>query len=167
MCVHAGCDILSIGRFSCTQVRQQDRFVMSQAPSSPSDVSDYMVAIVAPAWLQGGLAVVVKSIPQVRLVACTGSVPIFLLLDLAREPDVIILAVEVPQAHASDQVRPVRFVYPHVRYLVLVQETAQFDSVRAAGADAILLQGASAEQFASEIRHLLEVIKSTRENHSL
>jgi len=141
--------------------------VMSQAPSSPSDVSDYMVAIVAPAWLQGGLAVVVKSIPQVRLVACTGSVPIFLLLDLAREPDVIILAVEVPQAHASDQVRPVRFVYPHVRYLVLVQETAQFDSVRAAGADAILLQGASAEQFASEIRHLLEVIKSTRENHSL
>ena len=53
---------------------------MSQAPSSPSDVSDYMVAIVAPAWLQGGLAVVVKSIPQVRLVACTGSVPIFLLL---------------------------------------------------------------------------------------
>lgn len=129
---------------------------MSQSQFSASDVDDYTVAIVAPPWLQGGLAVVVKSIPQVRLVACTGSVPTFLLLDLAREPDVIILAVDAPQAKASDQVRPVRFVYPHARYLVLVQETAQFDSARAAGADAILLQGASAEQFTAEIKCLVE-----------
>ncbi len=127
---------------------------MAQFHSSAFDVGDHTVAIVAPQWLQDGLAVVVKSIPHLRLVASTGSVATLLSLDLAREPDVIILAVDAPQAKASDQVRHLRFIYPQARYLVLVQEPAQTDHVRAAGADAILLQGASAEQFAAEINRL-------------
>ncbi len=128
---------------------------MAQFHSSAFDVGDFTVAIVAPQWLQDGLAVVVKTIPHFHLAACTGSIPILLSLDLAREPDVIILAVDAPHAKASDQVRHLRFVYPHARYLVLVQEEAQTDTMRAAGADAILLQGASAEQFASEISRLI------------
>ena len=73
---------------------------------------DRTVAIVAPQWLQDGLAVVIKSIPGVHLVACTGSIHILLSLDLERAPDVVVLTVDVLEIKASDQIRQVKFVYP-------------------------------------------------------
>lgn len=117
--------------------------------------TDRTIAIVAPQWLQDGLAVLVKTIPSVRLVACTGSIFILLLHDLDRAPDVIILAVTASEAKAGDQVRQVKFVHPHARYLVLIQEQAQTVGVRIAGADETLLQGASSEQFTAAITRLV------------
>jgi DNA-binding NarL/FixJ family response regulator len=112
---------------------------------------DRAVAIVAPQWLQDGLAVVIKAIPGVLLVACTGSIYILLTLDLERAPDLVVLAVEAPEIKAGDQIRQVRFVYPHTHLVVLIQEPAQSASAHAAGADETLLQGVSAEQFCTAI----------------
>ncbi len=52
------------------------------------------VAVVAPQWLQDGLAVVIKAISNVQLVVCTGSIHTLLLLDLERSPDLVILALD-------------------------------------------------------------------------
>ena len=105
--------------------------------------------------MQEGLAVVIKTIPRVLLVACTGSIPTLLSLDLGRAPDLVVLAVDAQAVKAGDQIRQVKFVYPQARYLVLIQEPAQSASVRTAGADETLLQGVSAEQFCAAIDRLV------------
>jgi DNA-binding NarL/FixJ family response regulator len=117
---------------------------------------DRAVAIVAPQWLQDGLAVVIKTIPGVLLVACTGSIHILLSLDLERAPDVVVLAVDAPETKASDQIRQVKFVYPRTRLVVLIQEPAQSVKARAAGADETLLQGVSAERFCTAISRIVK-----------
>lgn len=117
---------------------------------------DRTVAIVAPQWLQDGLAVVSKSIPGVRLAACTSSIHILLSLDLDRAPDLVLLTVDAPDIKAGDQIRQVRFVYPRAHLVVLIQDPAQSTSARAAGADETLLQGSSAEQFCVAISRFVK-----------
>jgi len=129
---------------------------INENESRPDSLGDRTVAIVAPQWLQDGLAVVIKSIPGVRLVACTGSIHILLSLDLERAPDLVVLAVEAPETKASDQIRQVKFVYPCTRLVVLIQEPAQSASAHAAGADETLLQGVSAEQFCTAVSRFVK-----------
>jgi len=141
--------------------------IKSAANPSPPTVRDSRtVAIVAPQWLQDGMAVVIKTIPSIHLVACTGSIHVFLSLDLERSPDLVVLTVDAQDAKASNQIRQVKFVYPQARYLVLIQEQEQNISTRAAGADDTLLQGASAEQFCAAVSRLFwdeRVAKDTTE----
>ena len=125
----------------------------NQSPSIGRD--RYAVAIVAPQWLQDGLAVVIKTIPRLQLVACTGSIHVLLSLDLEHAPELVVLAVDLQVAKARDQIRQVKFIYPRARYLALIQEPAQNTDVRAAGADETLLQGASAEQFCVVVSRLI------------
>ena len=117
------------------------------------------VAVVAPAWLEDALAVVIKAIPSMRLIACTGSVQSLILIDLERAPDLVVLAVDASDVKAPDKIRQARFIFPHARYLVLIQNPGQNASVRAAGADETLLQGASAEQFATAVSRLMDPIR--------
>jgi DNA-binding NarL/FixJ family response regulator len=124
--------------------------------SPPAAGDDRTIAIVAPQWLQDGLAVVIKSIPHLQLIACTGSVQILLLLDLKHAPDLVVLTLDKPDIKASDQIKQVKFIYPYARCLVLIQEPAHSTSVHAAGADETLLQGASAEQFCMAVRRLIQ-----------
>jgi hypothetical protein len=110
------------------------------------------VAVVAPQWLQDGLAVVIKAISNVQLVVCTGSIHTLLLLDLERSPDLVILALDESDLKERSPIRQIKFAYPQARCLVLIQDPAQGSVVLANGADETLLQGASAEQFSQAIR---------------
>ena len=116
---------------------------------------DRTVAIVAPQWLQNGLAVVIKSIPNLQLVACTGSINTLLLIDLERSPDLVVLTLDIPETKDNHPIRQVKLVYPQARCLALIQEVEQSANARAAGADETLLQGGSAEQFCLAIRRLV------------
>ena len=116
---------------------------------------DRSVAIVAPQWLQDGLAVVIKSIPNLHLVACTGSINTLLLIDLEHSPDLVVLTLDIPDTKANHPIRQVKFVYPQARCLALIQEVEQSASARAAGADETLLQGASADKFCAAVRRLI------------
>jgi DNA-binding NarL/FixJ family response regulator len=127
----------------------------ADSQSSRVDLARRGVAVVAPLWLQDGLAVVIKAIPRLRLVACTGSLQSFLLIDLDRAPDLVVLALDARDAKAGNEIRQAKFVYPNARYLVMIQEAAQNVSARAAGADETLLQGASAEQFSAAVSRLI------------
>jgi DNA-binding NarL/FixJ family response regulator len=121
----------------------------------PAAQEDRTVAIVAPQWLQDGLAVVIKSIQHLQLVACTGSINTLLLIDLERSPDLVVLALDIPDTRDNLPLRQVKFVYPQARCLVLIQDVGQSASARAAGADDTLLQGLSAEQFCLAVRQLV------------
>lgn len=128
---------------------------MSNLDSPPPAAERCAVAIVAPEWLQDGLAVLAKTIPRVRLVACTSSISVLLLLEFEHAPDVFVLSVDPSKGKATNQIRQVKFVYPRARYLVLIQEPVQSAVAHAAGADETLLQGASAEQFFAAIGRLV------------
>lgn len=124
----------------------------SNYKSHPVADEDRLVAIVAPQWLQDSLAVVIKTIPRLQLIACTGSINTLLLLDLKRSPDLVVLTVDAPDTKDRDRIRQVKFVYPDARCLALIQDPAQIAIVLAIGADETLLQGASAEQFCAAVR---------------
>ena len=123
--------------------------------SPPVVNEERTVAIVAPQWLQDGLAVVIKTIPHLQLVACTGSINTLLLLDLERSPDLVVLAIDAPYTKDRNPIRQVKFVHPHARYLVLIQEPTQSAGAHGDGADETLLQGASAEQFCEAVSRLV------------
>jgi DNA-binding NarL/FixJ family response regulator len=167
MCQHSNCARIDIVIFPTFAMEDDQSLVKSAANQSPPTArDDRTVAVVAPQWLQDGLAVVIKTIPYVHLVACTGSIHVLLSLDLERSPDLMVLTVDAPDVKASNQIRQVKFVYPHARYLVLIQEQEQSASARAAGADETLLQGASAEQFCAAVSQLVweeQVEKDTPE----
>jgi DNA-binding NarL/FixJ family response regulator len=124
----------------------------SNYKSHPVSAQDRTVAIVAPQWLQDGLAVVIKSIPGLQLVACTGSINTLFLLDLEHAPDLVVFTLDTPDSKASIPIRQIKFIYPQARCLALIQNPAQSDSALATGADETLLQGASAEQFCAAVR---------------
>ena len=148
-----------IGKSPFLTCIKADKKPLAKIPEHPPFADahgDRAIAIVAPQWLQDGLAVVIKTIPGVLLVACTGSIHILLSLDLERAPDVVVLAVDAPETKASDQIRQVKFVYPRTRLVVLIQEPAQSAKARAVGADETLLQGVSAEQFCTAISRIVK-----------
>jgi DNA-binding NarL/FixJ family response regulator len=122
----------------------------------PAACDGRTIAIVAPQWLQDGLAVVIKTIPRLQLVACTGSINTLLLIDLERSPDLVVFTVDESHAKAYNPIRQIKFVYPQARCLVLIQEPAQNANALLAGADVTLLQGASAEQFCVAVRALIQ-----------
>lgn len=157
MCLYAGYARIAKSVFLAPMMESNRPLANTSDHQSPSgEPADLTIAIVAPQWLQDGLAVVIKSIPGVRLVACTSSIHILLSLDLERVPDVVLLTVDAPEIKAGDQIRQVRFVYPRAHIVTLIQEPAQSISARAAGADETLLQGASAEQFSARIGRLVK-----------
>ena len=123
--------------------------------SYPVSYEDHTVAIVAPQWLQDGLAVVIKTIPRLQLVACTGSLNTLLLLDLERSLDLVVLTLDAPDAKANNPIRQIKFVYPNAHCLALIQEPAQGTGALQAGADETLLQGASADKFCAAVRRLI------------
>ena len=123
--------------------------------SYPDADDDHTVAIVAPQWLQDGLAVVIKTIPRLQLVACTGSLNTLLLLDLERSPDLVVLTLDAPDANANNPIRQIKFIYPNAHCLALIQEPAQDAGALQAGADETLLQGASADKFCAAVRRLI------------
>lgn len=110
------------------------------------------MAVVAPQWLQDGLAVVIKAIPNIQLAVCTGSIHTLLLLDLERPLDLVILALVEADIKERNPIRQIKFAYPQARCLALIPDPAQSTVVLANGADETLPQGASAEQFSLAVR---------------
>lgn len=156
MCLHPGCARIVYGTFPNIAMKDDQSLATTPDSQSPSfGRGGHAVAIVAPQWLQDGLAVVIKSIPYLQLVACTGSINTLLLIDLKRPPDLVVLTIDTPDTRDNHAIRQIKFVYPQARCLALIQEVEQSSSARAAGADDMLLQGVSAEQFCLAVRQLV------------
>jgi DNA-binding NarL/FixJ family response regulator len=98
------------------------------------------------------LAVLLKSEQDVKLIACTATVQTLLLLSLDQVPDLTILQVVEPDEKACDQIRQIKAVWPASRCLVMVEHSRQRGSMRAAGADEVVLRGIPPQKLLTSIR---------------
>ena len=114
-----------------------------------------IVAAVVPDWLQAALAVLLRAEPDVRLIACTANVQTLLLLALEQTPDLVLLDADSHDERAGDQVRRIKTAWPDARCLILVNGPRQEAKAREAGADEVLLKGASARRLVTAIRQIL------------
>ncbi len=112
------------------------------------------VAIVAPVWLQNALMVLLHAEPDLKLVACTATVQVLLSLDLEQSPDLVILEANEQLERAEEQLRRIKTAWPTSGCVALIEERRQSALIRAAGADEILLKGATPEQLLNAIRRL-------------
>jgi DNA-binding NarL/FixJ family response regulator len=112
------------------------------------------VAIVAPVWLQNALLVFLHSAPELRLVACTATVPVLLALDLEQIPDLIILETDKSREQAQQQIRRLKAAWPDTNIIALIQHNSLRALMQAAGADEVLVSGTAPEQLRLAISRL-------------
>ena len=110
------------------------------------------VGVVAPAWFQEPLAVLVYAIPSTRLWAYGSSVEDLLSLPIGEVPDLVLLYAS--DVHAASQVRQVKAGWPTARCVALIRERRQQPAVLEAGADLVLLQGVAPGRLVAAIEEL-------------
>ena len=112
------------------------------------------VAIVAPVWLQNALLVFLHSAPELKLVACTATVPVLLALDLIQIPKLIILETDRRREQAQEQIRGLKAAWPDSRLIALIHHNSLRALMRAAGADEVLGSETAPEQLRLAISRL-------------
>ena len=112
------------------------------------------VAAVVPVWLQGALAVLLKSETNVKLIACTATVQTLLLLSIEEAPQLVILHANENIERAANQVKQIKAVWPASRCLALVEDNRQRSPIQLAGADEVVLKGIAPKQLLSNIQQL-------------
>jgi DNA-binding NarL/FixJ family response regulator len=117
------------------------------------------VAIVAPVWLQNALLVFLHSAPELKLVACTATVPVLLALDLEQIPQLIILETDKRREQAQEQIRRLKAAWPASNVIALIQHNSLRALMQAAGADEVLVSGTSPEQLRLAISSLTYLAK--------
>lgn len=104
------------------------------------------VAVVAPVLLQNAFSVLLQAVPNMNLVVCSTV--------QEQPPDLVLLDANKHDRQACNQVRQIKTSWPTTRLLVLIEYTRQQALVRAAGADVVLLKGASPKRLLNVIYQL-------------
>ena len=110
------------------------------------------IVAVTPRWLHGPLAVLLQASQKASLSASAVTVKDLLKKGVRRQPDIVLIYTASRDDEASDQVRHLKATWPLARCIALVEHARQRTPILQAGADDVLLQGASAKQ-------LLEIIR--------
>jgi DNA-binding NarL/FixJ family response regulator len=110
------------------------------------------IVAVAPHWLHGPLAVLLQASQEASLSASAVTVRDLLKKGIRQQPDIVLVYTDSRDDEASDQVRHLKTIWPLARCIALVEHARQRTPILQAGADDVLLQGASARQ-------LLEIIR--------
>ena len=110
------------------------------------------IVAVAPRWLHGPLAVLLQASQEASLSASAVTVRGMLKKGVRQQPDIVLVYADSRDDEASDQVRHLKTAWPLARCIALVEHARQRTPILQAGADDVLLQGASAKQ-------LLEIIR--------
>jgi DNA-binding NarL/FixJ family response regulator len=110
------------------------------------------IVAVAPHWLHGPLAVLLQASQEASLRASAVTVRDLLKKGVRQQPDIVLVYTDSRDDEASDQVRHLKTTWPLARCIALVEHARQRNPILQAGADDVLLQGASAKQ-------LLEIIR--------
>lgn len=105
-----------------------------------------------------GLAALLDAEPDIDVVglAATGQEAVALVR--AKQPDIALLDITMPDMNGLEATRHITTYYPHVRVLILTiheEETFFFEALRA-GASGYVLKGASSDELLSAIRAVHE-----------
>jgi hypothetical protein len=117
------------------------------------------VAIVAPVWLQNALLVFLHSAPELKLVACTATVPVLLALDLDQIPELIILETDKRREQAQQQIRRIKAAWPTSKLIALIPHSSLRTLMQVVGADEVLVSGTAPEQLRLAISRLRYINK--------
>ena len=110
------------------------------------------VGVVAPAWFQEPLAVLLHAAPRTRLWAYGSIVEELLALPMEGWPDLVLLYAS--DEHAATQVRQVKAAWPTTHCVALIRQRQQQRAVVEAGADVVLLQGVAPSRLLETIEDL-------------
>jgi len=108
--------------------------------------------VVAPAELQQAYCVLLEAMTGVRLAGCVTTVEALLSLAGEQPPGLVLLEADSRDGFAGDQVRRIREAWPTVHCVVLVERAGQQELALEAGADVVLLKGASPKRLLDAIR---------------
>jgi hypothetical protein len=122
------------------------------------------VAIVAPVWLQNALLVFLHSAPELKLVACTATVPVLLALDLEQIPELIIIETDRRREQAQQQVKHLKAAWPAIKLIALIPHQGLRALMQVVGADEVLVSGTAPEQLRRAISRLRYLNKETPPN---
>jgi DNA-binding NarL/FixJ family response regulator len=124
---------------------------MNQRITKHIDRQTSIVAVV-PRWLHGPLEVLLQASQEAILSASAVTVRDLLKKGVSQQPDIVLVYTAGHDDEASNQVQHLKNAWPLARCIALVENARQRSPILQAGADDVLLQGASAKQ-------LLEIIR--------
>jgi len=123
-------------------------------PESPSDKSSATIALVAPAWLQDALQVLLDGTQGVTLVASATNVDSLTMLELEKAPDFVLLDADQDNSTAVSEVKRINHAWPKTDCVALVDNTRQIPLLKDVGVSLTLLKGASPKR----LREVLQVL---------
>jgi DNA-binding NarL/FixJ family response regulator len=101
------------------------------------------VVIIAPAWLEEALSVLIQSVTNLELIASAPAINEALANPLAAEPDLVLINGQRELELACDQVSRAKSTWPSAHIIILADHVRQREDLRAAGADQVLIKGIS------------------------
>ena len=120
----------------------------------PSEKSSSTIALVAPAWLQEALQVLLDGTQGVLLIASAENVDSLTKLEMEGSPDFVLLDADRDSAIAVSEVKRINHAWPKTDCIVLVDNTRQILILKDVGVSLTLLKGASPKR----LREVLQVL---------
>jgi DNA-binding NarL/FixJ family response regulator len=117
------------------------------------------VVIIAPAWLEEALSVLILSVSSLELVASAPVINEAFANPLASEPDLVLINGMRELELACDQISRVKSFWPCAHIIILADHIRQREDLRAAGADQVLIKGISPQ-------YLFETLQQVQVNRS-
>lgn len=121
---------------------------------SPNDKTSATIALVAPAWLQEALQILLDGTRGVLLIASSESVDSLTRLEMEGSPDFVLLDADRDSAIAVSEVKCINHSWPKTDCIALVDNTRQIPLLKDVGVSLTLLKGASPKR----LRELLQVL---------
>lgn len=111
------------------------------------------IVTVVPDWLQAALTVLIESLPEFNLIARVSSVEQLLLLQLAQNPDLIVMDIQNDLKLVEIHLSRIKNIWPETYCIVLTKYTKHRAHLLAYGADEVLIEGVPPQRLIDAIRN--------------
>ena len=111
--------------------------------------------VARPGPLRNSLQSLMRTIPQIEILAETSDPSALLRMGAGIQPDVVLLDASLPEEQVWAALRQIKEEWCHTRSIVLVEDSQQQQEIEAAGADVALLKGYPAAKLIATIEELL------------
>jgi DNA-binding NarL/FixJ family response regulator len=139
------------------RTKHQVLFTMKNQPK--------MALIVArPGPLRNSLFSLMCTLPQIDLVAESRDMSSLLRIGSQIQPDLIVMETGLPGGHINQAVRHIKAEWAASRTVVLVDDVAQQQEAKLAGADVVLFKGFRAANLMELVENLLSREKTPNQN---
>jgi DNA-binding NarL/FixJ family response regulator len=118
------------------------------------------LVVAKPGHLWNGLQSLLRTLPQIEIIAETQNPTVLLKIGTEMHPELVLLDASLFDEDAWTAVTKIKAEWPHIHFVVLVDDDLQRQIAQVAGADLVLPKGFPAAKLVALIEDLL----SQREN---